>query len=45
MNFKIIPIAEEHIEDFWFAVDSVAREQKYLAFLEGPPIHTTQDYV
>lgn len=45
MNFEIVPIAEGHIEDFWVAVDSVAREHKYLAFLEGPPISTTKDFV
>lgn len=45
MKFDIVPIEEKHIEDFWHAVDSVARERKYLAFLEGPPIHTTQSFV
>lgn len=45
VNVEIIPITEEHIESFWSAVDSVARERKYLAFLEGPPINTTRDFV
>jgi ribosomal protein S18 acetylase RimI-like enzyme len=45
MNFEIIPITEAHVEEFWQAVDSVARERKYLAFLEGPPIHTTIDFI
>ncbi|MBA2650178.1 MAG: GNAT family N-acetyltransferase [Legionella sp.] len=45
MKFKIVPITEDHISDFWSAVDSVARERKYLAFLEGPPINTTKDFV
>jgi ribosomal protein S18 acetylase RimI-like enzyme len=45
MNFDIVPITEDHIQDFWSAVDSVARERKYLAFLEGPPINSTQDFV
>jgi RimJ/RimL family protein N-acetyltransferase len=36
--YKIIPMAEEHIESFHAALDSVARERKYLAFLEGPPL-------
>lgn len=44
-NVEIIPIAEEHIDGFWSAVDSVARERDYLAFLEGPPIHTTKAFV
>lgn len=45
MNFEIIPITEDHIQGFWSAVDSVARERKYLAFLEGPPINTIKDFV
>lgn len=45
MNYPIIPIEEKHIESFWQAVDEVAREHKYLAFLEGPPIETTYDFV
>lgn len=45
MNVAIIPITAERIDEFWSAVDSVARERKYLAFLEGPPINTTRDFV
>ena len=45
MNFTIVPIEEKHIEGFWYAIDRVARERKYLAFLEGPPIHTTRRFV
>lgn len=45
MKFNIVPIEEKHIEGFWHAVDSVARERKYLAFLEGPPIDTTKIFV
>jgi ribosomal protein S18 acetylase RimI-like enzyme len=45
MSYEIIPIKEEHVHSFWAAVDSVARERKYLAFLEGPPIHTTKEYL
>jgi ribosomal protein S18 acetylase RimI-like enzyme len=36
--FQIVPIAEEHITGFHAAVDSVARERRYLAMLEAPPI-------
>ena len=45
MEFNIVLIEEKHIEGFWHAVDSVARERKYLAFLEAPPIHTTISFV
>ena len=44
-DYEIIPIREDHLESFWAAVDSVAREQRYLAFLVGPPIHTTKSYI
>ncbi|MCH9689189.1 MAG: GNAT family N-acetyltransferase [Gammaproteobacteria bacterium] len=45
MNFNVVPIEEEHIEAFWEALDSVARERKYLTFFEGPPIETTRYFV
>ncbi len=45
IHFNIVPITEAHIEGFWSAVDRVSRERKYLAFLEGPPINTTKDFV
>nr|HAT8714957.1 GNAT family N-acetyltransferase [Legionella jordanis] len=45
MNYTVVPIQEEHIEAFWSAVDSVAREHQYLAFLEGPPIKSTREFV
>ena len=37
MTFRILPIAEEHIECFREVLDVVARERRYLAFLEAPP--------
>lgn len=45
MKFNIVPIQEKHIDAFWSAVDSVARERQFLAFLEGPPIQSTTDFV
>lgn len=44
-SYEIIPIAREHIEGFRAAVDSVAREHKYLAFLEGPPLEMSRAFV
>jgi len=32
---SVVPIAEEHIEGFTAALDSVARERKYLALVGG----------
>ncbi|EKD71113.1 MAG: hypothetical protein ACD_46C00269G0005 [uncultured bacterium] len=45
LNFKIIPINENHIEKFCAAVTSVVKERKYLAFLEGPTLEMTRTYI
>lgn len=45
IDYQIVPISEDYIEGFCKAVDSVAREHKYLAFLEGPPIEMSRDFV
>ena len=45
MKYEIVSIQETHITGFWSAVDRVARERKYLAFLEGPPIQLTKEFV
>jgi RimJ/RimL family protein N-acetyltransferase len=45
MTYQIVPIAEEHISGFHAAVDVVAREMKYLAFLEAPPFEETRRFV
>lgn len=41
----IAPMAETHIESFHRALDTVARERRYLAFLEAPPLAVTRDFV
>src|SRR5687767_361854 len=45
MQFSIVPIAEEHIETFHAALDSVARERRYLAFLEAPSLEACAEFV
>src|SRR5271165_4246795 len=45
MTYQILPIAEEHVSDFHAAVDVVARERKYLAFLEAPPLEKARRFV
>jgi ribosomal protein S18 acetylase RimI-like enzyme len=42
---EIVPIAEGHIDGFHRALDIVARERRYLAFLEAPPIEATRAFV
>src|SRR5271165_543985 len=45
MTYQIVPIAEAHIGGFRDAVDVVARERKYLAFLEAPPLEDVTRFV
>ena len=45
MSHQIVPIADEHIAGFREAVDVVARERKYLAFLEAPPLDDVRRFV
>src|SRR5919198_501367 len=41
----VVPMAEQHIGGFRQAVDSVARERKYLAMIEAPPHHQVRKFV
>ncbi len=45
MSYQIIKINENYIDGFAQVVDTVARELRYLAFLEGPPREMTMAYV
>ncbi len=42
---EIIAISEAHIESFHRALDAVAREKRYLAFLEAPPLEAVRSFV
>ena len=42
---RIVPIAEAHIEGFRTVLDTVARERRYLAFLEAPSPRQTAAFV
>ena len=44
-SVEIVPIAQDHIESFHRSLDFVARERRYLAFLEAPPFESTQAFV
>jgi RimJ/RimL family protein N-acetyltransferase len=41
----IAPMAPEHIESFHRALDTVARERKYLTLLEAPPLLDVCEFV
>lgn len=45
MQFSIIPTTEEYISGYSSCVDQVARERKYLAFLEGPALESSRVFV
>lgn len=45
MEFRVLPISEEHIEGFRSVLDSVARERRYLAFLEAPSLEESKAFV
>ncbi len=44
-GIRVVPIEEEHIERFHAAVDSVARERKYLMVVEAFPLDATRYFV
>jgi RimJ/RimL family protein N-acetyltransferase len=45
MRVDVAPIAPEHIESYRRALDTVARERKYLTLLEAFPLPQTRDFV
>jgi RimJ/RimL family protein N-acetyltransferase len=45
MKIRITPISEEHIEAFHRVLDLVARERKYLVFLEAPPLEQARHFI
>lgn len=45
MDYRIEPIGEGHIRGFHASLDEVARERRYLAFLEAPPFAETEAFV
>jgi RimJ/RimL family protein N-acetyltransferase len=45
MMVEIRPITADDVEGFHRAVDAVARERKYLALLEAPPLASAREFV
>ncbi len=41
----IVPTGEQYVETFRSAVDAVARERKYIGFLEAPPLDNVRAFV
>jgi ribosomal protein S18 acetylase RimI-like enzyme len=44
-TIEIVPIAQDHIDGVHRTLDSVARERRYLALLEAPPIESTRAFL
>lgn len=42
---RIVPTAEFHIPGLHAALDEVARERRYLAFLSAPPLGATREFI
>ena len=42
---RIVPTDERYVESFNRALDIVARERRYIGFLQGPPLESTRSWV
>jgi RimJ/RimL family protein N-acetyltransferase len=45
MTLRILPTAEEHVDGFHAVLDTVAKERRYLAFLEAPALEELRGFV
>jgi RimJ/RimL family protein N-acetyltransferase len=45
LSIDIVPIAEEHADGFHAVLDLVARERKYLAMVEAPPLEKVREFI
>jgi ribosomal protein S18 acetylase RimI-like enzyme len=44
-SLEILPMTPDHIDGFHRTLDVIARERRYLAFLEAPPLDSTRAFV
>jgi ribosomal protein S18 acetylase RimI-like enzyme len=44
-DVKIAPISERHIEGYHRCLDSVARERRYIGFVQAPPPASSREFV
>ena len=45
VSVQIVPIAEEYSQDLRKCLDAVARERRYLGFVEAPPLASVRESV
>src|SRR5438128_11664773 len=44
-GIRIVPTGEEHVEGFNAAVGVVARERRYIGFVDGMPLEASREFV
>jgi ribosomal protein S18 acetylase RimI-like enzyme len=44
-DIRIVPTDERYVESFNHALDIVARERRFIGFLEAPPVESTRTFV
>jgi hypothetical protein len=44
-GIRIVPTDERYAESLALALDVVARERRYIGFVEGPPVDGTREFV
>ena len=44
-EIRIVPTGDRYVESFNRAVGIVARERRYIGFIEGPPIESTRNFI
>jgi ribosomal protein S18 acetylase RimI-like enzyme len=44
-KIQILPVSEHFVPGYREALDAVARERKYLMFLEAPPLESVREFV
>src|ERR1700736_6648809 len=44
-DIRIVPTAAQYADGFSAVVDCVARERKYIGFVEGPPLESSRRFI
>ena len=44
-DIQLVPTAESYAESFARVLDVVARERRYIGFIEGPPVESTRQFL
>jgi GNAT superfamily N-acetyltransferase len=44
-HIQIVPMAEEYIPSYHKCLDAIARERRYLAFVQAPPLESSHEFI